>query len=187
MARSQTSSFSLRWSAFARSILSGADRSKPSRALHERWRADQIAAGNHAPAWAELDESRKESSRAHARDIAAKLRSIEYELAPLRDWDAASFTLTGPEIETLAIAEHDRWMRERLADGWTLGDKDVEQKKSPYLVPFEELPDDIAELDRMFVKEYPAILASVGLQIVAVASVLGSRGHGTHRLAGPIA
>jgi hypothetical protein len=158
-----------------------------ARALHERWRADQIAAGNHAPAWAELDESRKESSRAHARDIAAKLRSIEYELAPLRDWDAASFTLTGPEIETLAIAEHDRWMRERLADGWTLGDKDVEQKKSPYLVPFEELPDDIAELDRMFVKEYPAILASVGLQIVAVTSVLGSRGHGTHRLSRPIA
>jgi hypothetical protein len=77
--------------------------------------------------------------------------------------------------------------RERLADGWTLGDKDVEQKKSPYLVPFEELPDDIAELDRMFVKEYPAILASVGLQIVAVTSVLGSRGHGKHRLAGPIA
>jgi hypothetical protein len=158
-----------------------------ARALHERWRADQIAAGNQAPTWAELDESRKESSRAQARDIAVKLRSIDYELAPLRDWDAASFTLTGPEIETLAIAEHDRWMSERLADGWTLGDKDVAQKKSPYLVPFEELPDDIAELDRMFVKEYPAILASGGLQIVAVTSVLGSGGHGTHRLSRPIA
>jgi hypothetical protein len=158
-----------------------------ARALHEHWRAEQIAAGNLAPAWAELDESRKGSSRAHARDIAAKLRSIEYELAPLRDWDAASFTFTSPEINTLAIAEHDRWMRERLADGWTLGDKDVEQKKSPYLVPFEELPDDIAELDRMFVKEYPGILASVGLQIVEVTSVLGSRRHGTHRLSRPIA
>jgi TrkA-N domain/RyR domain len=158
-----------------------------ARALHERWRADQIAAGNQAPTWAELDESRKESSRAHARDIAVKLRSIDYELAPLRDWDAASFTLADPEIEALAIAEHDRWMSERLADGWTLGDKDVEQKKSPYLVPFEDLPDDIAELDRMFVKEYPAILASVGLQIVALTTVLGSHGHGTHRLSRPIA
>jgi len=147
-----------------------------ARALHERWRAEQIAAGNHAPAWAELDESRKESSRAQARDIAAKLRSLEYELAPLHDWDAASFTFTNPEIKTLAIAEHDRWMRERLADGWTLGDKDVQQKKSPYLVPFEDLPDDIAEFDCMFVKEYPAILASVGLQIVSVTSVLGSGG-----------
>jgi voltage-gated potassium channel Kch len=149
-----------------------------ARALHERWRSDQIAAGNHAPTWAELDESRKESSRAHARDIAAKLRSIGYELAPLRDWDAASFTLTGPEIETLAVAEHHRWMAERLADGWTLGDKDVEQKKSPYLVPFEELPDDIAELDRVLVREYLAILASVGLQIVGMTSVLGSRAQG---------
>jgi TrkA-N domain/RyR domain len=158
-----------------------------ARALHERWRADQIAAGNQAPTWAELDESRKESSRAHARDIAAKLRGIGYELAPLRDWDAAGFTLTDSEIETLAIAEHDRWMSERLADGWTLGEKDAEQKKSPYLVPFEELPDDIAELDRMFVKEYPAILASVGLQIVAVTSVLGSRGRETHPLSRPIA
>ena len=33
-------------------------------------------------------------------------------------------------------------------------------------MPFEELPDDVAESDRMFVREYPAILASVGLQIV---------------------
>jgi hypothetical protein len=115
------------------------------------------------------------------------LRSIKYQLAPLRDWDAASFALTGPEIETLAIAEHDRWMTERLADGWTLGDKDVEQKKSPYLVPFEELPDDIAELDRMLVKEYPAILASVGLQIVGMTTVLGSRGDRTHRLSRAVA
>jgi hypothetical protein len=153
-----------------------------ARGLHERWRADQIAAGNQAPTWAELDESRKESSRAHARDIAEKLRTIGYELAPLRDWDAASFRLTSTEIETLAVAEHDRWMTERLGNGWILGDKDVEQKKTPYLVPFEELPDDIAELDRILVKEYPAILASVGLQIVGMTSVLGSCGQGTRGL-----
>lgn len=153
--------------------------------LHERWRGEQIAAGNLAPAWAELDESRKESSRAQARDIALKLRGIEYELAPLRDWDAASFTFASQEIEILAIAEHDRWMAERLADGWTLGDKDVEQKKSPYLVPFDELPDDVAKWDRMFVREYPAILASVGLQILRVTSVAGSPGHEPHRLSRP--
>ena len=50
------------------------------------------------------------------------------------------------------------------------------KRKVLIYVPFEELPDNIAEFDRMFVKEYPAILASVGLQIVAVTSVLGSRG-----------
>ena len=139
-----------------------------AQALHERWRAEQLATGKPAPLWGELDESRKDSSRAQARDIAVKLRSIGCEITPLRDWDAADFLFTSQEIETLAIAEHDRWWKERLADGWTLGDKDVERKRSPYLVPFEELPDDVAEWDRMFVPEYPAILASVGLQIVRV-------------------
>ena len=134
--------------------------------FHEYWRAEQLAAGEPAPSWAELDESRKESNRAQARYITAKLRSIGCEVAPLRDWDAADFTFTSDEIETLGIAEHDRWMQERHADGWTLGDKDVERKKSPYLVPFDELPYDIAELDRMFVRHYPAILASAGLQIM---------------------
>ena len=113
-----------------------------------------------------LHESRKDSSRAQARDIAVKLRSIGCEIAPLRDWDASDFTFTSEEIETLGIAEHERWWKERLADGWTLGDKDVERKRSPYLVPFDELPDDVAESDRMFVREYPANSASVGLQIV---------------------
>ncbi len=56
-------------------------------ALHERWRAEQLAAGRPASLWAELDGSRKDSSRAQARDIAVKLRSIGCEIAPLRDWD----------------------------------------------------------------------------------------------------
>ena len=66
----------------------------------------------------------------------------------------------------LAIAEHDRWMDERLKSGWSLGDKDVEHKKTPYLVPFADLPSDIAEYDRTAVREIPAYLASVGIQIV---------------------
>jgi hypothetical protein len=155
-------------------------------ALHERWCTEQLAAGKPAPPWAELDESRKDSSRAQARDIAAKLRSIGCEIAPLRDWDAADFTFACEEIETLGMAEHDRWNRERLADGWTLIDlpraddpaeakrmleEAKRRKETPYLLEWEKLLDlypDIAEWDRMFVREYPAILASVGLQVIRV-------------------
>ena len=39
-------------------------------AVHNRWRAEQLAAGNPAPSRSELDESRRESNRAQARDIA---------------------------------------------------------------------------------------------------------------------
>lgn len=137
-------------------------------AMHERWRTEQLTMGKPAPSWAELDESRKRSNRAHARDITVKLRSIGCELAPLRDWDAADFTFTDDEIEMLAMAEHDRWWQERLADGWTLGDKDAELKKTPYLVPFEELSDEVAGWDRMFVRKYAALLASAGLQVIRV-------------------
>ena len=72
----------------------------------------------------------------------------------------------------MAEAEHDRWWKERLADGWTWGEKkDVDLKKSPSLVPWQELPPAVAEWDRVFVREIPAILASVGLQVIRTPEV----------------
>lgn len=135
-------------------------------AIHRRWCAEQLASGKPAPSWSELDESRKESSRSQARHIAVKLRSIACDIVPLRDWDASEFAFCDDEVEMLGIAEHDRWMAERLANGWSLGDKGIEHKTTPYLVPFADLPDDIAEYDRIFVRQIPALLASAGLQVV---------------------
>ncbi|WP_082939282.1 NAD-binding protein [Mycobacterium sp. 852002-30065_SCH5024008] len=135
-------------------------------AIHRRWCAEQLGSGKPAPPWSELDESRKDSSRSQARHIGVKLRSIGCDLAPLRDWDASEFLFSTDEAETLAVAEHDRWMAERLADGWSSGEKDIENKRTPYLVPFSDLPDDVADYDRMFVREIPALLASAGLQVI---------------------
>jgi hypothetical protein len=135
-------------------------------AIHELWRSEQTDAGKPAPSWEESDESHKESSRAQARDIPVKLRMVGCDIAPLRGPDAVAFAFTDPEVEKLAAAEHLRWTRERIADGWTAGPKDATRKKTPYLVSFEELPADIAEYDRIFVREIPRLLVSVGLQIV---------------------
>ena len=137
-----------------------------AQAIHERWRSEQIGAGKAAPSWGELDESRKKSSRDQARDIPVKLGMVGCDIAPLRGQVARDFSFTDEEIETLAEAEHVRWMRDRIADGWTAGDKDVTRRTTPYLVAFEELPADIAEFDRMFVREIPRLLVSVGLQVV---------------------
>ena len=134
-------------------------------AIHRRWRRMQIKERLPAPTWAQLDDSRRESSRLQAADIKAKLRSIGCDVSPFRGWQASDFDFSPEEIEILAVTEHDRWWRERVADGWTLGPKDVEGKKSPYLVPWEDLPDHIAEFDRIFAREIPAMLASVALQV----------------------
>ena len=155
-------------------------------AIHRSWRAEQLAAGKPAPSWSELDEARKESSRAQARDIVAKLRTIGCEIAPLRDWAASEFKFTPAEVETLGVAEHDRWVRERRESGWTPGPRDPDHKKTPYLVPFDELPDDIAEYDRIFVREIPRLLASVGLQVFRVHDLLHSYSLSSEAVGAPV-
>lgn len=141
-----------------------------AQAIHERWRQEAIAAGDTAPTWQELDESRKQSSRDQARHIPIHLRKIGCSLAPLQPGAPNGFTFTDSEIRLLAIAEHDRWNRERAADGWTLAEaKNVERKQTPYLLPWEQLNErypDIAALDAVFIRAMPEILASAGLQIV---------------------
>ncbi len=139
-------------------------------AIHERWRQEAIAKGETAPTWQELDESRKDSSRDQARHMPIHLRTVGCAIAPLRDWEAKDFSFTDAEIRLLAIDEHARWNREREADGWTLADKkNVERKETPYLLSWErlnELYPDIAELDAVFIRAMPDMLASVGLQII---------------------
>lgn len=135
-------------------------------AVHRRWAAVQVAAGRDAPAWSQLDESRKESNRAQARDIPVKLRSIGCTIAPLHDMSAPAFEFADEEFERLAIAEHKRWVAERLESGWRLGPKDIDRKRTPYLIPFEELPDDVADADRDAVRQIPDALALVDLKIV---------------------
>ena len=72
------------------------------------------------------------------------------------------------EVERLAVAEHDRWISERLEAGWRSGPKDPDRKVTPYLVPFADLPPDIAEYDRIFVREIPVFLACAGMQVIRV-------------------
>jgi hypothetical protein len=147
-------------------------------AIHERWRQEAIAKGETALTWQQLDQSRKDSSRDQARHIPIHLRKIGCAIAPLRDWEAKDFPLTEAEIRLLAIDEHARWNREREADGWTLADKkNVERKETPYLLPWErlnELYPDIADLDAVFIRAMPEILASAGLQIIRAPTQSGS-------------
>lgn len=139
-----------------------------AQAIHRRWREQQIKDGKPAETWEELDESRKESSRKHALDIVNKVRAVNAEIIPARDRQASAFSFTPDELERLSIAEHDRWWNERLEDGWTFapGPKDVVKKTSPYLVPWEDLPPDVADYDRILVRAIPDELASVGLAII---------------------
>ena len=68
----------------------------------------------------------------------------------------------------MAKMEHERWVKERLRDGWKFGPKkDIEEKVSPHLIPWNQLSDEIKEYDRVFIRKLPAFLAQNGFQIYA--------------------
>jgi hypothetical protein len=122
--------------------------------------------------WEELPETLRESNRHQAADIGRKLEAVGCDIESLTDWDAPPLAFSTDEVELLARMEHDRWWKEREAAGWTYGsEKDVEKKTSPYLVPYDELPDDIREYDRNTVRAIPAFLAEAGFAVVRVGHV----------------
>ncbi len=109
--------------------------------------------------WVELAETLRESNRALARDVPRKLASIGASISRASD---SAFVLTAAELEVLAADEHERWVHERLAAGWTLGARDPARKSTPYLVPYAQLPDEVKEYDRDAVRVIPDVLARIG-------------------------
>ena len=114
--------------------------------------------------WVQLPETLRESNRDHAAHIGIKLAAIGRTIGPLTDWDAAHRPFTNDEIEVMARLEHDRWVAERRRGGWRPGPRDPQRRRTPYLVPWEELSEEIRGYDRLFVRQLPPLLASVGLQ-----------------------
>lgn len=95
-----------------------------------------------------------------------QLEAVGYRLGPLIDWGMPLAELSAEDTERMAELEHERWMAERLDDGWTYGPiRNNDELVHPDLVPWLELPEERREIDRQFVAERPAMLARVGIQI----------------------
>ena len=97
-----------------------------ARAIHaiylaESRRTSEPDPGRPISSYDELSDDLKAANRAHARDIAHKLRVLSCGLRPLTDWNATPVALGDQEVEPLAEAEHERWNADRLAAGWRWG------------------------------------------------------------------
>jgi ppGpp synthetase/RelA/SpoT-type nucleotidyltranferase len=116
--------------------------------------------------WECLSDSLKESNAQQADHIIEKLYKIGCRVRKANG-DAVKFiSFTNDEIEFLAMIEHGRWNIERLTEGWTHGlVKDVASKKSPYLVGWNKLPEDVKDWDRAAVRKIPECMAKAKLEI----------------------
>jgi len=69
-------------------------------------------------------------------------------------------------VELLARNVHDRWADHRLAEGWRYGhERDEIHKKTPNLVPYDELPESEKICDRDSVMETLKVLMALGYRI----------------------
>lgn len=69
--------------------------------------------------------------------------------------------------EALARNAHEVWAQERIAQGWTWGEKrDDEKKLHPCLVPYEDLPDSEKTYDRNTAMETLKAICASGYRIV---------------------
>ena len=69
-------------------------------------------------------------------------------------------------IEEISEQVHKTWMEGRIKDGWTYGPKrDDILKKTPCIVPYEELPESEKEYDRETARTVVKALASLGYSI----------------------
>ncbi|MFC2022967.1 RyR domain-containing protein [Chloroflexota bacterium] len=143
-----------------------------ARAIHEDYVKNEQKKGHTIQSnpslvpWKSLPESLKESNRRATEHIFIKLDAIGCDIAITTDWDTPRFEFTPEEVELLAQMEHERWVEERLGDGWIYSPtKDLEKKTSPSLVPWDELSEEDKDLDRNQARGLPAFLAKARFEI----------------------
>jgi hypothetical protein len=116
--------------------------------------------------WQDLPERFKTTNRAQAADIGRKMRLIDCVLAPRVGW-GDEHELSPAEIETLAEAEHGRWLAEREGGGWSYGRRrDDSRLAHPAVRPWDLLPECHRERNRDAMRRLPVILGESGFRII---------------------
>jgi hypothetical protein len=115
--------------------------------------------------WQTLDIEYREASRSQAANIKRSLLKNGYSIVSRTDWDEPRIEFSEADVETMAGMEHDRWWQDRVKRGWKPGPRSLENKTSPYLIPYAQLDERMKGYDRDFVRLYPQILAMVDLSI----------------------
>jgi hypothetical protein len=75
------------------------------------------------------------------------------------------FEFAADAIPILAQHEHQRFVPERELAGALLESRDVTAKDSPYLIPRDDLPENVKGYDLDAVRALPDLLASVNFEI----------------------
>lgn len=143
-----------------------------ARGIHEEYVRAERGGAHSVPTnpatvpWEDLPQVLRESSRDQAAHILDKLGVIGCDVRPAGGAAGDQTQLEPDEVEYLAELEHRRWVDERRRNGWVPGPRDPSRKTTPFLVPWEDLSEEMRDYDRMFVRLIPDLLMQHGYRIV---------------------
>jgi voltage-gated potassium channel Kch len=115
--------------------------------------------------WENLPETLRESNVNQVEHIRVKLEAIGCDIAVTNEWEVAPFRFSPDEIELMAQMEHERFIAERLRQGFRYAPLKDFVKKSPSLIPWQKLSDSEKDKDRNSIRHLPEILAKARFQI----------------------
>jgi len=117
--------------------------------------------------WENLSEDFKNSNKNQILFSIETLNNAGYGIKEVKEKGNINFPeFTKEEIELMAEQEHGRWNIDRLANGWSYDSKkDINNKKSPYIVPYSELTEEIKDYDRDIARNFSKVLAEINLEI----------------------
>lgn len=153
-------------------IVIGGNYERLAKSIHEEYCKKEKAKGNDYSTnkvlieWEKLSDEDKESNRAQARKCFAKLKKGGYSVTIMTDLNDDEFNFNKEDLELMAEYEHERWMAEKLKNGWKYGlVKDSGQKTHPCIIAYEKLSEEEKQKDRDTVIDLPQHLAMIGLKI----------------------
>ena len=126
----------------------------------------------------DLKEFFRESSRAAASRMLHLLAFISMQLVygeASEDEEQIAKQHLEYYMLTLAEAEHEGWMKWHFKQGWHYHpDRNDEEQKHNYLLPFFKLSDKIKNIDRDSIRHYPDFARKAEMKIVFNESSLGT-------------
>jgi len=124
------------------------------------------AAANHP--WKELADGYQDGNRDFARRALQHVVDSGRRLVPdatVRPDAGVEPVFSEEEVAVRAPIEHEWWMRDKRATGWTYGaTRNDEDLLHPDLVPWESLDEGARDKDRRLMRGLGTILAAAGLR-----------------------
>lgn len=143
---------------------------KMAKQIHKKYNAERLKEKPNTPleypSWDDLPQDLKYSNLRQARDIPEKLDKIGYYIGPKDVKLTPIKSLTKNEVNFLAKLEHEKWVEERVSNGWIYGEKkDVINKISPYIANWGDILTEIKEYDVQVVRSMLPLLESIGMKV----------------------